>query len=60
MIFEALFEHLRLCRILGSLPEIRHKTAVSTITSTRDRSKTRNDENKSRSYTKKESSNKGK
>ncbi|CAG9760826.1 unnamed protein product [Ceutorhynchus assimilis] len=52
-------------RILGSLPEIRHKTAVSTITSTaekcsRDRSRTRNDDSKSRSYTKREGSGKGK
>ncbi|CAH1122480.1 unnamed protein product [Ceutorhynchus assimilis] len=51
-------------RILGSLPEIRHKTAVSTITSTaekcsRDRSRTRNDDSKSRSYTKREGSGKG-
>lgn len=49
---------------MGSLPEIRHKTAISTITSTadkcsRDRSKTRSDESKAKSHTKRESSNKG-
>ncbi|XP_030766608.1 uncharacterized protein LOC115890501 isoform X1 [Sitophilus oryzae] len=50
-------------RILGSLPEIRHKTAISTIRSTadkcsRDRSKTRNEESRSRSQSKRDSSNK--
>lgn len=52
-------------RILRSLPEIRYKTAVSTITSTvdkcsRDRSKSRNEETKSRSHSRRESSSKGK
>ncbi|XP_076265570.1 uncharacterized protein LOC143199566 isoform X2 [Rhynchophorus ferrugineus] len=51
-------------RILGSLPEIRHKTAVSTIRSTaekcsRDKSRTRNEESRSRSYNKRESNSKG-
>ncbi|KAH1017916.1 hypothetical protein HUJ05_008504 [Dendroctonus ponderosae] len=52
-------------RILRSLPEIRYKTAVSTITSTvekcsRDRSKSRNEEAKSRGHSRRESSSKGK
>uniref|UniRef100_A0AAR5Q594 Uncharacterized protein n=1 Tax=Dendroctonus ponderosae TaxID=77166 RepID=A0AAR5Q594_DENPD len=51
-------------RILRSLPEIRYKTAVSTITSTvekcsRDRSKSRNEEAKSRGHSRRESSSKG-
>ncbi|XP_066155749.1 uncharacterized protein [Euwallacea fornicatus] len=51
-------------RILGSLPEIRHKTAVSTITNiaekcSRDRSKIRSEERQPKSGTRRESSSKG-
>ncbi|KAL1495046.1 hypothetical protein ABEB36_010529 [Hypothenemus hampei] len=51
-------------RIMGSLPEIRHKTAISTITNiaekcSRDRSKTRTDESRSKSHNKRENGSKG-